>query len=751
MRDGEGSSLAWPAEGPFSDAMAADAADGQSHVRDYLRVLHKRRWPALTLLLLVVVTTAIYSFTATPVYSASVQILIEKGETNVVAFKETIEPNQVADDYYQTQYRILQSRALARRTMDMLGLWQHPQFADAAGQPAGASATLTGMLARWLPAAAQAADSPATHETKSQSRAINRFLSRLTVSPIRNSRLVDVGIESSDPKLAADIANTLAKAYIEQNLEIKFLASKEASDWLNARLGEQRAKVEKSEQALQRYREQTTDAVSLEERQNIVIQKLADLNAAVTKAKTERIDKEAAYSQIRSLQQNRGGLETFPAILSNGFVQQQKAELAELQQQQSQMSEKLGPKNPEMVRIGLAIQTAEARIQTEMAKVVRSIENDYQRAVAQEGSLSEALEQQKREALSLNQKAIEYGVLARDAAANRQIFDSLMQRTKETGISGELRTSNIRVVDAAESPTRPIAPTPRNNLIIALITGSMLSIGLAFFFDYFDNHIKNPDEMTRDLRLPFLAMIPAAFGRGAALITDSHVPTTFCESFRSLRTNVVFSSTKDGLHSLAITSTAPSEGKTVVATNLAVSLAQTGARVLLIDGDMRRPRVHSVFDKPKQPGLSDFLVGRAKVSEVVHAASVPGLWILPAGTPPPNPSELLSSKRFADLLASLSANFDWAIIDTPPIMPATDAAIVGSLVTGVVFVVGAEMTTRHTARRAIEQLSRGNARFVGAVLNRVDLKHQGYYYSYYYRPEYADYCDTAAKGRGLLS
>jgi capsular exopolysaccharide synthesis family protein len=392
------------------------------------------------------------------------------------------------------------------------------------------------------------------------------------------------------------------------------------------------------------------------------------------------------------------------------------------------------------VKVATAIRTAEAKIQGEIGKVVQGMQNDYQRSAIAERSLTQALEQQKREALDLNRKGGEYGALSRDAVSNRQIFESLMQRTKETAISGELRTSNIRVVDAAETPRRPSSPNTRNNLLIGMLTGTILAVGLAFFFEYLDNRIKSPEELTRRLGLPFLGMIPALFELDAsAPLISSSVPPNFSECFRTLRTNVLFSTAEEGLRSLVVTSTGPGEGKTLVATNLAVGLAQAGMRVLIIDADMRKPRVHMVFDKPRQPGLSNVLVGTAKFSETVHATTVPGLWTVPAGAYPPNPSELLSSKRFADLVASLGAHFDWAIIDTPPIMAVTDSSIVAHLTTGVVFVVGAEMTSRYAAQRAVEQLSRGRAKFLGAVLNRVDLQHNAYYYAEYYRREYSDY------------
>jgi capsular exopolysaccharide synthesis family protein len=340
----------------------------------------------------------------------------------------------------------------------------------------------------------------------------------------------------------------------------------------------------------------------------------------------------------------------------------------------------------------------------------------------------------------MNRKGIEYGVLAREAASNRQIFESLMQRTKETGISGELKTSNIRVVDAAETPRGPIKPNKRNNMLFALFGGAALACGLALFFEYLDNRIKSPDEVKQYLGLPFLGMVPALFDKNNPnpLITGG-VPNNFSESFRAVRTNLLFSSAEEGSRSIVITSTGPGEGKTVVASNLAVALAQAGQRVLLVDADMRKPRVHSVFEKPREPGLSNVLVGNAKSSESVHKTKVPGLWIMSAGAQPPNPAELLGSKRFKDFMASLSQHFDWVMVDTPPVMAVTDASVVAHLVTGVLFVVGAEMTSRNAAQRATEQLDHARAKFVGVVLNRVDLQHNSYYYSQYYRREYADY------------
>jgi capsular exopolysaccharide synthesis family protein len=371
--------------------------------------------------------------------------------------------------------------------------------------------------------------------------------------------------------------------------------------------------------------------------------------------------------------------------------------------------------------------------------------NDYEAALAEERSLSSTLNRQKGEAQILNRAGIEYGALQRDAEANRQMFEALLKRTQETGISEELKSGNIRVIDQAETPRTPVSPNTLNSLAIALLGGLTFAVGLAFAFEYGDDRIKNPDELKKSLGLPFLGMVPALFDKAITnpLITGG-APNLFGESFRSIRTNVLFSSAGDGARVVVITSSAPGEGKTAVSTNLSLALAQAGHRVLLIDADMRKPRVHEVFALSLAPGLSNLLVGDKQVSDAIQESPQQGLWLMPAGTFPPNPAELLGSKKFKDLAVFLQQYFDWVIIDTPPVMAVTDASIVANLAHGVLFVVGAEMTSKRVAQRAVEQLEMSQAKFLGAVLNRVDLEHNAYYYSRYYRPEYGGYYGSGA-------
>jgi succinoglycan biosynthesis transport protein ExoP len=730
----------------------AERGETASQLMHYVRTMYKHRRIAFTAFSVLFLGMAINTFSATPIYQGRVQLLIEPLTPNVVTFKEVIEQSDNNYDYYPTQYAILRSRTLARRTIDELKLWDHPEFGGGTGPKTKAFSVsgavraairwpmglLSGLFAREPVEAA----SPGAGETARQSSVIDAFLGRLSVTPVKDSRLVDVGFSSPNPVTAASVANALAKQYIDQNLEFRFLSTKEASDWLGQQLALERKKLEESELALQRYREKG-DAVALEDRQNIVVQRLADLNAAYTKARTDRFEKEALYNQLNGLQHDRTALDTFPAILSNSFIQQLKSQLADLQRQQAQMADRLGEKHPDMIKQRSAIESTETKLAAEIAKVVQSVRNEFQSAQAAERSLAGALEAQKADALSLNRRGIEYGVLQREAESNKQMYETLMQRAKETGISGELKTSNIRIVDQAEVPKSPVSPNTSRDLLLGFLGGIVASVGLSLFVASLDNHVKDPDEIKQFLRLSFLGLVPDLtekdLGGGHDPLLSEAVPPYFAEAFRGIRTNLIFSSAEEGPRAVVVTSTQPVEGKSIVVANLAMSLAQAGQRVLLIDADLRKPRQHELFAVPQNPGLSSLLVGQTRTNDAVTKSSFANLWVMPSGPNPPNPAELLGSDRFRGLLKNLREHFDWIMIDSPPVMAVTDASVIGHLATGVLFVVGCERVNRHAARTAVEQLLAARAAILGCVLNRVNVRKNPYYYAHYYKHEYAGY------------
>ncbi len=743
----------------------------QVRITDYLKILYKRRWLAMTAFLVILVGTMVYTFTATPIYEAKTRLLIEAEDLNVVNFKSVLDEQQAKADYYTTQYNILQSRTLARDTLDQLKYWNTPPFGGDQ-KPAGfsvgrslsaATQWVTGLFSSKPAVAVDAA----AGETADKSRAIDTFLKHLSIAPIRNSRLVDVSYDLPDGAMATNIANRIATNYIAQDLRNKTGASDQAVAWLKQQVPERKKDVEEAEQALQDYREQN-GAISLTDRENIVVQKLTQLNAEVTKAKTDRIQQEAMYAQFQQRQNDRAALETFPAILTNTFIQQEKGVLSDLLRQQAQLAESYGDKNEKMIKIKSQIEGEQAKLDAEIQKVVQSVKTEYQAAVTREKDLVRALDDQKKEALAMNSKAIEYNVLQRDVDSKKQIYDSLNQRLREAEVSGSgsnpsdppkadstqpggvlpsSRPSSIRVVDAAEQPRSPVSPNRTLNLLAAVFGGGLFAVGLVFLFERMDDRLKTPDEITHFLGLPHLGLLPLVPKSETSVypLLGKTVPANFSEAFRVIRTNVLFSSADPGGQSVLVTSTGPGEGKSLVAANLAISLAQTGKRVLLLDADLRKPMVHQVFDLSQEPGLSNYLVGSAKASEAVRKSFVEGLWLMSAGRLPPNPAELLGSERCVSLLQSLREHhFDWVVVDSPPVMAVADSSIIAHAVSGVVFVVGADMTSRHAASRAVDQLEGTQAKFFGAVLNRADLERNAYYYSHYYRREYGEYYQKAA-------
>jgi len=733
---------------PGGGYLVGPVDDGQPHLADYVRILAKRRGVVLATFLAVAVPGAILSLTGPPFYQARARIVVDQEMPELSAIRSGA--GQQQNDEIETHAQVLRSRAVARRAVAELKLWQNPSFEadnrafflDPRPLAGRMTAAVRGLFSSRGSAQNEGDGRAPAGNPADQPGLVDAFLARLAVEPVPLSRLIDIRYTSGDPRLCAAAVNTLARVYLEQDLEDRFQSAKVAANWLDQQLAEQRKRVEDSQAKLQSYRERH-NALSLDDRQqNVVAQKLAELNSAVTRAKTERIGKEEAYNQLQAIENDKGALDTFPAILSNAFIQQLKSQLAGLQQERSQLSERFGEKHPEMVRVNSAIQVTEARLQGEIAKVVQSVRNEYLAARANERSLVTAYEQQKREALDLSRKGIDDAALQREAQSNQQIYDTLLQQAKQAGMAGEIRRGTIRLVDPADEPSEPVGPNRTQNLLIALFGGGLLAIGLAFALDYLGNRIDSPEEIKLHLRVPFFGLVPAVVGRksgaGRPLISENQ-SASFREAFRRVRTNVMLGMPPGRSRSLVVTSTGPREGKTVVTANLAVALAKAGQSVLLVDADMRKPRINELFGKQLEPGLTNVLAEQASAADAIRETTTPNLQVMPAGSEKDSPAELLSSPRFKALMASLREGFQWIIIDAPPVLAVTDATLLANEVGNVLFVVGSEMTTRGAAKTAIEELQRAQAQVVGSVLNKVNLERDGYYYSRYYKPEYEAY------------
>ena len=711
--------------------------DPNIHLFDRLAIIIKH-WKACAAIAVLVIAGMMYqTFTTVPLYRAQARIQIDEEQTTAqVDFKQ---PELVYSDpepYYQTQYKILQGRDLALRAVKRVKLEDVPEFNGKGAKPPLLTQVISDLKAKIAaPFRGQtAAPPPRPAGPVNENQQADAFLGRVQVVPVRGSRLVDVYFVSADPEFAARAVNVLAEEYVNENLDFRLQNTDKTLQWLTEEVAKQQSVVQASERMLAEYRE-NQNAISLEDRQNIIVSRLNQVNDAASHARTNRIQKEALYNQVAATKDREG----LSQIASNPFVQQLKTRIVELQRDRVRLEERYGEKHPDVQRVNGQIQDAQRQLDAEIERSVAAIKADYQAALDEEKQLSADLEGQKAQATDLNRKSIDYSVLQREAESNRQVYESLLQREKELRVVSNSRANNVRLLDRSEVPESPFTPNTRRAWLMAILFGLGFGIAAAFAIDYLDDTVKTPEDVTWRLHLNFLGLVPKVHGERHPLLSGP-VPHDFGEAFRALRTALVASSGTDATRLVAITSTQPLEGKTTTAVNVALALAIGGARVLLIDADMRRPSLHKAMRLPNDRGLAELLSGKARMREVVQRCGDPNLLVIPAGHTPSNPSELLASDRMRAFLHQLTTGpFDWVIIDTPPVLAVTDAVVLAPLVHSVSFVVGAEMTRWRLAERAIETLQAGHPRSIAAILNRVDFDRNRYYYSRYYGHQYKSY------------
>src|SRR5262245_25885946 len=736
-----------PSTGPSTPAPQY-TPDADVHLLDRLAVLYRYRRICVTTFVLVTAALTIQGYSTTQMYQAQARLLIEDERSTAVPGLQNDQNTYYEDPepYYQTQYKILQGRDLTRRVVRKLHLENNLEFNGKKPAPPSASSLLQDLKSKALSlvkAPATPLEGPKVDETADESALVSGFIGRVGVEPVRGSHLVDVTFLSEDAKFAAEAVNALIDEYVSQNLELKLQSTQGMLDWLDRELDNQQKRVEDSERGLAEYREKE-NALSLDDKQNIVLSRLNQLNDAVTRARTERVQKESLYNQVKAISTGTAP-DAIPAIATNAAVANAKSKLIDLQREKARLLERYAEKHPQVINVNAALQDAQRQVDLEIARAVQSVKNEYETAVLQEQTLARNLDGAKSEAQDLNRKGIGYGVMEREAKSNREVYQSLLTREKELRVSANSRTNNVRIVDRAETPRGPISTSGRRTVMMSMFIGLVLAVGVALGLDYMNDTIKTPEDVTRRLKLPFLGLVPAVRGDKHPLLASSHVPHDFGESFRSLRTSLLSKYSGDSTKILIVTSAQPLEGKTTTAANIAMALAYGGSRVLLIDADMRRPGLHRPLRLTNERGLSQVLTGQARVRDVIQRTVDPNLLAITAGRSPLNPSELLSSERMKTLLTNLAHGpFNWIIVDTPPVLAVTDAVILAPLVSGVTFVVGAEMTRRRLAERAIETVMQAHPRFAAVVLNKVNFAKNKYYYSRYYGHQYKNYYAEAA-------
>jgi polysaccharide biosynthesis transport protein len=745
--------------------------------QQYWRTIRKHLGLIAAIVATAVVLTTLHELMQTPMYTAEATILIKPGTPQILGSEaqngesSSVDQYEYYENFNATQYEILKSRSLAEEAIRSGGLEKEllPNE-DAASSDSGESWTKSAL--DWLKKALglSEAEAPAppkpklvTNSSGVNPAAVGAYLGGLSIRPVPDTDLVRVAFTTPDPKLSAALANAHAHAYIRQGIELHSQANEEAQKFLQNKLVDLKEQLQKSEYALNRYRRDqgiVPGLMSLDGKETVVLDRLSDLSKDLTKAQVDRIDLESKVQMIHNHQ-----FDALPEMLDDKALQTLREQYDGLNTEYAGMAKQFKPDYPPLARLQAKRDQLQQDIDQEEHRVASSVESLYDEARARENDLQTEMETSRNKALGLNDAAVEYAILQREVDTNRDLYNSVLQRMKDVGLASQARASNIVIVDEAEIPHSRSSPLIRQSVMTAAVLSFAGGIGLAFVLEFFNNRLKTPEELEQYLKLPNLAVVPefSALGdrrhRSTAanrlervrrlaigvsspdkshpkdLIGASNPYSLHGEAYRTLRTGLLYSRAGSPPRIILMTSTTSGEGKTATSTNSAVLFAHTGARVLLIDGDLRKPRCHRVFDLDKEPGLTEALTGRREVHELIRPTHIDGLSLLTSGSLPPNPTELLGSEKMRQLLAQLAQEFDFVIIDSPPVLPVSDAIILSTLVDGVVVVVNSEATAKQQVRIACARLRYARAKIFGAVLNKVNVTspEYRYYSSYYYQ------------------
>jgi polysaccharide biosynthesis transport protein len=721
------------------------------HLLDYWELILKRRWLVLTCVLVVFTTVALGTLKEQPVYEGKVEIEIDPEPPSVVNFKEVVSVGNNGDfeSYQDTQYKLIKSRTLAEQVVKDLKLYESPEFIR--------PRYLFGLIEGAVPALPPNIDEdPPDASSPLFKNAVAYLKSAVDVDPVRRSNLADITVDAHDPNLAATVANKLADDYANFNLETKYNETMKASAWLKNKIADMKIAVEKEDDKLAEYA-RANGIVFVNDKETLVTAHLSQVANSLTAAQNDLIAVGTLYEQVQA-----GHIETLPGIIDNPLVQDLRRRKDDLERQYEDLSVEYKPDYPKVKVVKKELDAIDQQIEQQKKTAAKTITDQYDNARERVKKFNDALNEAKREQNDLAEKTIQYDIIKREASSNHELYDGLLTRMKEANVSAGLGASNIRVIDPAIVPGGPVKPRVLLNLSLGLIAGLGLGIGLAFFQEYLDKTLKTPDDVEQYLRLPSLGVVPrftiagAKDGKGEeallasgsnghhALAPGIKTDPQSVEAFRSLRTSVLLSASPVP-RLILVTSALPSEGKTTTTVNLGATLASLGNRVVVVDCDMRRPSCHRSTGVENAPGFVQCLTGHVDLkAAVLPVQGVENLSVIPCGPIPPNPAEVLSAPLTADLLRRLRTQFEYVLVDSPPLLSVADSRILATLVDAVVLVARAHATPYDVVRRARTLLYGSGARILGVALNDVDLErgfgsqHYQYGYGYDYGSEPQD-------------
>ncbi|MBU1006213.1 MAG: polysaccharide biosynthesis tyrosine autokinase [Candidatus Omnitrophica bacterium] len=672
------------------------------HIRDYLNVLRNRKWIIISFFVITVTVTTVATLKQENIYKAEATVIVDTRSPDVFSGRQVADVVELGEsnywgykDYIETQKEIIRSRRLAYSVLKSLNLDKKEEF-------------------------------------KKVEDPIARLLRKVQVKTRVSTRMLQIEALDKDPKQAADIANEFAKAYVDSNISLKIKTSNQAQEWLRKEVENQKQKVTESELNLQNYKEEN-NIVSVRNQENMINNSFDNLNSGYINAQKKRVRAETTYKSLIDEEGNTI-LDNLPALLTdNVTLQQLKNDYLKQETLLSEYKKVYKYKHPKMIRLLESINYLDSRIKSE-------VQSEYNSALEEENEMKKALDKEKKSAIELDRKRINYNALKRELETNERILDIVLNRLKETSIASQVQANNVRLQDFAEIPNKPVRPKRRLNIALSIIFGLVGGMTIAFFKEYMDVTIKNPMEIAALLNVPVLGSVPRVKPDGKKIrrktdidrIVEKDAYSFAAEAYRSIRTNLLFSINQSGsAKSIVITSSVPREGKTLTAVNLATMIANGGERVLLVDADMRKPRVHAVFNDKNETGLSDFLLNKKDFNSIVKSTGIDNLYLVTAGKNTHKPAELLYSQNMKVFLDNASSQFSKIIFDTPPIAIITDAQILSNMCTGTVIVVEGSKATKTLLSRSKDLLEKAGANVLGVIVNNTSLTNDPYSYSQY--------------------
>jgi polysaccharide biosynthesis transport protein len=734
---------------PTSPPVIQDTQEQEIHLRDYIRVISKRKATVLTFLVITFLTVFIATYTATPLYTASSQVLIERNYGSS-AIERTMAYIPYDPEFLTTQFELIRSANVAHRVVAQLQLdtkYRHyfftkekdGLFSFISTVKSGIKDFIKGLISSDSGEAefgSGGAELLVTAEPMTDADIIAATIQgNLSIEPVTNTKTVFISYSDKNPAMAKLVIDAVVQAYMDEILEIKLASSSYSLKWMTSKADEERNKLKVSELSLQQYM-RDNDLVTVENKLAIYPQKLAEFSSQLSKAQAEQKEYESLYAQIKNLGEDYNNIETIPVFAENKVLQSLREKVFTAEQKIKDLSKKYGYKHPVMINAKAEQALLIKEKKFEVSRIIEATRNAYELAKSREANLKQLLANTKKEMLNINERFTQYSIMKREVDMNRVLYDALTSSIKTASVTEQSQDVKIWVVKKADLPAMPSKPRKKRNLALGLILGLFGGVGLAFFIEYLDNNVKDGKDIEQRFGITVLGTVEELQGKSERIETYllEYPLSPLAENYRLIRSGLLLSSPDHPPRSILITSMSPKEGKTSTTCNLARVLAQNDKKVLIIDCDMRRPRTHSLFNVPNSSGLSSYLAGNIKKS-LIRSIPDESLSLITSGPIPPNPAELLQSSRMELLMKEMLKIYDFVLLDSPPILRVTDSLTLSTLVDGVLLVTRSGKTTYDMLDSGLKKMHSLHAPILGIVLNGLSKskKDSGYYgyYEYY--------------------